>query len=162
MRGSRVSRTLRVYTGCVCILSCFSCVWLFVTLWTVACQDPLSMGFSRLEYGSELPCPSPGDISDPGIKPASPAPPELQADSLPLSHGGNPYSGIPYFTVFRRYCSFVLFCFFLQIEGFQQVYRHHFVNSICSLCVPRSCFGNSHHISNVFIFIIFVMVICDQ
>ena len=82
-------------------------------LWTVACQDPLCMGFSRLEYGSELPCPSPGDISDPGIKPASPAPPALQADSLPLSHGGNPYSGIPHFTVFRRYCSFVfLFSFF--------------------------------------------------
>ena len=133
-------------------------------LWTVACQDPLCMGFSRIEYGSELPCPSPGDISDPGIKPASPAPPALQADSLPLSHGGNPYSGIPHFTVFRRYCSFVfLFSFFFYIlKVFSKSIDTIFFNSICSLCVPRSCFGNSHHISNVFIFIIFVMVICDQ
>ena len=37
---------------CVCVWSCFSCVWLFVTLWTMACQAPLSMGFSRQEYWS--------------------------------------------------------------------------------------------------------------
>ena len=37
---------------CVCMLSHFSCVWLFVTVWTVACQAPLSMGFSRQEYRS--------------------------------------------------------------------------------------------------------------
>ena len=48
----------------------FSCVQLFVTPWTVAHQAPLSMGFSRQEYWSGLPCPSPGDLSDPGIKPA--------------------------------------------------------------------------------------------
>ena len=41
----------------VCMLSCFSHVWLFATLWTVACQDTLSMGFSRQEYWSRLPCP---------------------------------------------------------------------------------------------------------
>ena len=49
----------------------FSCVGLFVTLWTVARQAPLSTGFSRQEYWSWLPCPSPGDLPDPGIKPAS-------------------------------------------------------------------------------------------
>ena len=49
------------------VLSCFSHDWLFVTLWTVACQAPLSMGFSRQEYWSGLPCPPP----DPGIKPVS-------------------------------------------------------------------------------------------
>ena len=49
-------------------------------LWTIACQAPLSMGFSRQEYWSGLPFPSPGDLSDPGIEPRSPA---LQADSLP-------------------------------------------------------------------------------
>ena len=48
--------------------------------WTVACQAPLSMGFSRQEYWSELPIPSPGDLPDPGVEPWSPA---LQADSLP-------------------------------------------------------------------------------
>ena len=51
-----------------------------MTPWTVACQAPPSMGFSRQEYWSGLPFPSPGDLSNPGIKPRSP---ELQADSLP-------------------------------------------------------------------------------
>ena len=44
----------------VCRLSCFSRVQLFATLWIVACQAPLSMGFSRQDYWSELPCPPPG------------------------------------------------------------------------------------------------------
>ena len=51
-----------------------------VSPWTVAHQVPLSMGFSRKEYWSGLPFPSPGDRPDPGIEPRSPA---LQADSLP-------------------------------------------------------------------------------
>ena len=50
------------------MLSHFSCVRLFVTLWTVACQAPLSMGFSRQEYWSELPFPPPGDLPDPRIQ----------------------------------------------------------------------------------------------
>ena len=54
---------------CHAVLICFSCVWLCVTLWIVACQAPLSMGFSRQEYWSGLPCPPPGDLPDPGIKP---------------------------------------------------------------------------------------------
>ena len=55
--------------------------------WTVACQVPLFMEFSRQEYWSGLPCPSPGDLPDPGIKPRSPA---LQADSLPSDPPGKP------------------------------------------------------------------------
>ena len=54
-------------------------VWLFATPWTVAYQAPPSMGFSRQEYWRGLPFPSPGDLTDPGIKPRSPA---LQADTL--------------------------------------------------------------------------------
>ena len=54
----------------VCMLSCFSCVQLFATPWTIARQAPLSMGFSRQEYWSVLLCPPPGDLPDPGIKPA--------------------------------------------------------------------------------------------
>ena len=54
-----------------CVLSCFSCVQLFATLWTVAHQASLSMRFSRQEYWSGLPCPLPGDLPDPGVKPAS-------------------------------------------------------------------------------------------
>ena len=49
------------------------------TPWTIAHQAPLSMGFSRQEYWSGLPFPSPGDLANPGIKPGSPA---LQADDL--------------------------------------------------------------------------------
>ena len=52
-----------------CVLSC---VWLFATTWTVAHKAPLSMEFSRQEYWSGLPFPSPGNLSDPGIKPESP------------------------------------------------------------------------------------------
>ena len=55
------------------MLSHFSRVWLFGTLWTVACQSPLSMGFSGKEYWSGLPFPPPGDLPDPGIKSTSPA-----------------------------------------------------------------------------------------
>ena len=54
-------------------------VHLFATPWTVAHQAPLSMGFSRQEYWSGLPFPSPGGLPDPGIEPGSPA---LQADVL--------------------------------------------------------------------------------
>ena len=54
-------------------------VWLFGTLWTVAYQAPLSMGFSRQEYWSGLPFPSLRDLPNPGIEPRSPA---LEADAL--------------------------------------------------------------------------------
>ena len=57
------------------------------TLWTVALQAPLSMGFSRQEYWSALSCPPPGAHPYPGIKPVAPA---LQSDSLLLSHRGSP------------------------------------------------------------------------
>ena len=55
-------------------------VRLFATPWTVACQVPPSMGFSRQEHWSGLPFSSPGDLPDPGIEPRSPA---LRADTLP-------------------------------------------------------------------------------
>ena len=60
-----------------CMSSCFSCVQLFVTLWTVACQAPLPMGFSRQEYWSGLLCHPPGDLPNPGIKPTSLTSPAL-------------------------------------------------------------------------------------
>ena len=73
-----------------CNWSRFSHVQLFVTPWTVACQAPLPMEFSRQEYWSGLPFLSPGDLPDPAIEPTSPLAPALQADSLPLSHWGSP------------------------------------------------------------------------
>ena len=59
----------------------------FSSPWTVACQAPLSMGFSRQESWGGLPFPPPGDLPDPGIELASPA---LQADSFLLSRLGSP------------------------------------------------------------------------
>ena len=59
------------------MLDFFSRLQLFVILWTLAFQAPLFMGFSRQEYWSGLPCPPPGDLPDPGIKPVSLACPGL-------------------------------------------------------------------------------------
>ena len=70
-----------------CVLSCFSHVQPIVTPWTIACQAPLSMGFSKQEYQSGLPCPPPGDLPNLGMEPTSPA---LQADSFLLSYQGSP------------------------------------------------------------------------
>ena len=53
------------------VLSCFSHVQLFATPWTIVHQAPLSMGFSRKEYWSGLPCPLPGDLPNSGIEPVS-------------------------------------------------------------------------------------------
>ena len=89
--------SIAVYSVCSCVLkslllklNCFygetptfplkerkkvkslSCVQLFVTPWTIAYQVPPSMGFSRQEYWSGLPLPSPGDLPKPGIEPGSP------------------------------------------------------------------------------------------
>ena len=69
------------------MLSHFSHVELCAALWTVACQAPLSMEFSRQEYWNGLSCPPPGDLPDPGIKPGSPA---LQVDSLLSEPPGKP------------------------------------------------------------------------
>ena len=62
-------------------------VQLLTTPWTAACQAPLSMGFSRQEYWSGLPCPPPGDLPNPGIEPRSPV---LQTDCLPSEPPGKP------------------------------------------------------------------------
>ena len=75
------------HTYCGCHLVAKSCPTL-VTPWTVACQAPLSMGFSRQEYWSGLPFPSPGHLPDPGIELWSPA---LQVDSLPSEPPGKPF-----------------------------------------------------------------------
>ena len=68
-----------------CVLSHFSHIWLFVTLYTVAHQTPLSMGFSRQEYWSGLPCPPPGDLPNPGIEPRSLTSPAMAGRFLTTS-----------------------------------------------------------------------------
>ena len=81
---SKMSQPLpgKISTRCnkhVCVLSHYNLVRLFATPWTVAHEAFLSMGFFRQGYWSGLPCPSPGDPPDPGIKSGSPA---LRTDSL--------------------------------------------------------------------------------
>ena len=70
-----------------CLVKSLGRVRLFATPWTVAHQAPPSMEFSRQEYWSGLPFPSPGDLPDPGIEPGSPT---LRADALPSEPPGNP------------------------------------------------------------------------
>ena len=84
---------------CVCVCTNFICVQLFATLWTIVGQAPLSTGFSRQEYWSGLPCPSPGDLPDPGIEPtplASPAPAGgFFTTSATRQWGLNPITSVP-------------------------------------------------------------------
>ena len=72
------------------MLICFTFVQLLATLWTVAYQVPLSMGFSRQEYWNELPSPPPGDLPDLGMEPESLMSPALTGGSLPLVPPGKP------------------------------------------------------------------------
>ena len=76
-----------IHVSVLMLFKSLSHVQLFATLWTVACHAPLPMGFSRQESWSGLPFPSPGDLSNPGIKPGSSA---LQADSLLSEPPGKP------------------------------------------------------------------------
>ena len=69
----------------------FSRVRLLATSWTAAHQAPLSMGFSRQEYWSELPCPSPGDLPNPGIESGFPT---LEADALTFEPPGKNEGGV--------------------------------------------------------------------
>ena len=70
------------------MLSCFSCVQLIMTLWTVAHQAPMSIGFSGEEYWSGLPCPPPWDLPNTGIEPVSLMPPALAGGFFPLAPPG--------------------------------------------------------------------------
>ena len=70
---------------CCSVLSCISCVQLFAALWTVVHQTPLSMGFFRQEHWSGLPCPPPGDLPNPEIRPESLISPALAGGFLTTS-----------------------------------------------------------------------------
>ena len=84
LRGFKATGALEGWRGlqlmrrrCACVLSRFSHVRLFATLWTGARQVPLSMGFSRQEYWGGLLCPPPGDLPDPWVEPVSLTSPAL-------------------------------------------------------------------------------------
>ena len=73
------------------MLTRYSHVQLSVTIWTAACQSPLSMELSRQEYWSGLTYPPEGDLPDPGIEPVSPT---LQTNSLPAEPSKKPILGL--------------------------------------------------------------------
>ena len=104
-----------------------------VTPWTVTCQAPLSLGFSRQEYWGGLPVPSPGDLPNPGIKPRSPT---LQADSLPSEPPGkskNTRVGHLYllqgiFSTRESNCRRILYQLSYKPRECLKKQRHHFAN----------------------------------
>ena len=75
----------------VCVLSHSGHVQLFVTPWTVACQAPLSVGFSKQECWSGLPFPPPGHLPNPGVEPESPVPPSLADGFFTTEPLGKPF-----------------------------------------------------------------------
>ena len=75
---------------CVKSLQCY--VWLFTTLWPIARQVPLSMGFSRQENWSGLFCPPPGTLPNPGLEPASLMSPTLVGGFFPTHLGNHLFS----------------------------------------------------------------------
>ena len=77
------------------------CVRIFVNPWNVSYHGPASMGFSRKEYSTGLPFPSPEDLPNPGIKPGSPA---SQADSLLYELQGSPRARKVMPKAYQRFC----------------------------------------------------------
>ena len=125
------------------MLSCFSLVQLSETPWTVALQARLSMKFSRQEYWSWLPFPSPGALPDPGIEPLSPA---LQANSLPPEPLGKPLlSFLAHTITFFKNKANATFLFILQeyILSAKIIFMVHKVQQkqdVSNLCPHRSSF----------------------
>ena len=106
----------------------------FATLWTVACQAPLSMEFFRQEYWSGLPFPSPEDLPNPGIEAGSPA---LQTDSLLSEPPGKPNSLI--LDLIKK-INFLLILY-LPALTFEVKYSHLFPQSSSVLCRTKSLLG---------------------
>ena len=88
--GNPSGVSFSTFTCAPVLFQSFRRVWLFATPWTVALQAPLSMGVSRHEYWSGLPCPPPGDLPNPGIEPASLMSPALAGRSFTTEPPGNP------------------------------------------------------------------------
>ena len=98
-----------------------SCVQLFATPWTVAYQASPSMGFSRQDYWSGLPFPSPGDLPDPGIEPGSPA---LEADALTSELSGKHIYACICIYMFLRSTPWNMSVFIRSAENEDQEYRN--------------------------------------
>ena len=112
----------------------FSHVRLFAPLWTIVHQVSLSMGFSRQEYWSGLPCPPPGYRPHPRIEPVSPAAPALQVDSLPLSYWEAHCAYYIHTKTHSGFCScnWESGTFFLTTEGWLKKWKIFLFTASCS------------------------------
>ena len=110
----------------MCVCSVTSAMSDSVTPGAIAHQAPLSLRFSRQEYWSELPCPPPGDLPDPGIEPGFPV---LQADSLPSEPPGNIFHILCTTCVYMEYTIiYVILCDWLLSLN---VFKVHLCYSMC-------------------------------
>ena len=101
---SGLKRTGQAHSFCTeCVLSHFSHIQLFATVWTVASQAPLSMGFPRQEYWSGLPCPPPGHLPNPGIESKHPVSPALAGGFFTTS------------TTWEAFCEFSTDLFYILV-----------------------------------------------
>ena len=130
----KVSNSVTIHSPvCVCVCTCvLSRVWLFVTPWTVACHDPLSMEFSRQGYWSELPCPSPGELPDPGIEPVSLMSRALAGGFFITSITWEALTKILF--VFLKLISLSVWITMLRI--FASTFQSHTLSIKCSLQIP--------------------------
>ena len=129
-------------------------VWLCVTPWTVAHQAPWSMGFSRHEYWSGLPFPSPGDLPNPGMKPRYPA---LEADALPSKLPGKPF------------CIGSVILWTSLVSSVAD--RHHLVRSgpptlkgrgLCSVCTPEGAYLEDYILNKFWIYKVMPLHLCNK
>ena len=105
----------------VCVLSHSSCVWLSVTLWTVAHQAPLFMRFSKQEYWSGLPFPPLGNLPNPGIEPASLSSPAL---------AGRFFTTSATWELFARHCEKYFWYYFIKPSWHYKI-KITFINLYC-------------------------------
>ena len=117
----------------MCKLSVFSLAQLFATPWTIVCQAPLSLGFSRQEYWSGLPCPPPGDLPNTGIELIFPTSPALQEmHSLPLSHRESQMWYLPPVILYKTKHSQVL-CYYKLVRQSPECRADHCTHiKVCS------------------------------
>ena len=111
-------------------------VQFYVTLWTVACQAPLSMGFFRQEYWSGLPFPPPGDLPSAGIKPTSLASPALQVDFFAAEPTGKPMH--KHYSLPAHNYSFHFQSSFLLFKSQTLPYLHHMLLMYVLLSLSRN------------------------
>ena len=123
---------------CACMFNSLSRVWLFATLWAVACQAPLSMGFYRQEHWSGLPCPPPGDLSDPEIEPTSLMSPAVAGGFFTTRATWEARLQIPHFidtnhllVIWRKYISF-----HFSILTFSSLWKNLCLLSSWAFCHP--------------------------